>query len=85
MGSVLLSRRSFVAVTGAAIVAVASAASAKADFRYRLGLSQPLDSPNFIRLREMAEGVRTKSNGRMLIDVVGAGRRSRAARRPYAC
>jgi TRAP-type transport system periplasmic protein len=73
MGSVLLSRRSFVAVTGAAIVGAASATTAKADFHYRLGLSQPLDSPNFIRLKEMAEGVRTESNGRMLIDVMGAG------------
>jgi hypothetical protein len=73
MGSVLLSRRSFVAVTGAAIVGAASATTAKADLHYRLGLSQPLDSPNFIRLKEMAEGVRTESNGRMLIDVMGAG------------
>ena len=73
MSRVLLSRRSFVAVTGAAIVSAAGTASAKADFHYRLGLSQPLDSPNFIRLKEMADRVRTESSGRMVIDVMGAG------------
>jgi hypothetical protein len=47
---------------------------AKADFRYRLGLSQPLDSPNYLRLQEMAEKVRLETNDRMLIEVHGAGR-----------
>lgn len=73
-----LSRRSFIAGTGAAITVGATlgadaATDAKAEFRYRLGLSQPLDSPNFIRLQEMAGKVRDESNGRLLIEVKGAG------------
>jgi tripartite ATP-independent transporter DctP family solute receptor len=73
-----LSRRSFIAGTGAAITVGATigadaATAAKAEFHYRLGLSQPLDSPNFIRLQEMAGNVREESNGRMLIEVKGAG------------
>jgi len=36
-------------------------------------LSQPLDSPNYIRLKEMAEKVGQETNGRMQIDVLGAG------------
>lgn len=73
-----LSRRSFIAGTGAAITVGATigadaATAAKAEFHYRLGLSQPLDSPNFIRLQEMAGKVREESNGRMLIEVKGAG------------
>jgi TRAP-type transport system periplasmic protein len=73
MRRALLSRRDFVAGTAAAIVASSASTKAKADFRYRLGLSQPLDSPNFLRLKEMAESVRAESNGRMQIDVMGAG------------
>ena len=46
---------------------------ARADFRYRLAFSQPLDSPNFVRLREMADKVRAETNGRMLIELHGAG------------
>ena len=34
---------------------------------------QPLDSPNYVRLQEMADKVRAESNGRMLIEVHGAG------------
>jgi TRAP-type transport system periplasmic protein len=73
MRRLLLSRRSFIVGTGATILASAGATTAKADFQYRLGLSQPLDSPNFIRLQEMADAVRAESNGRMQIDVKGAG------------
>ena len=73
MGRLLLTRRKFVAGTGAAIFASATATPAKADFHYRLGLSQPLDSPNFIRLKAMAEAIRAESNGAMVIDVMGAG------------
>lgn len=73
-----LSRRSFIAGTGAAIslgatVGGRAATPAKADFKYRLGLSQPLNSPNFIRLQEMAANVGTESNGRMVIEMHGAG------------
>jgi hypothetical protein len=66
-------RRRF--ITGATAVIVAGTGThAKADFRYRLGLSQPLDSPNYLRLQEMAEKVRLETNDRMLIEVHGAGR-----------
>jgi tripartite ATP-independent transporter DctP family solute receptor len=64
-------RRRLIAGLGAA--ALAGAARAQAQFRYRLGLSQPLDSPNYIRLKEMAERVQAETGGRMQIDVQGAG------------
>jgi tripartite ATP-independent transporter DctP family solute receptor len=67
-----LSRRRFIAGSTAAI-AVGAGTRAKADFRYRLGLSQPLDSPNYARMREMADKVKADSNGRMQIEVHGAG------------
>ncbi len=38
--------------------------------RYRLGLSQPADSPNGIRLREMADHVRADTVGAMQIEVI---------------
>lgn len=66
-----LSRRRFIAGTAAAILGAGT--SAKADTSYRLGLSQPLDSPNYLRLKEMADHVRAESNGRMAIEVHGAG------------
>ena len=66
------SRRRLVAGIGAA--ALASGVRAQSgEIRYRLGLSQPLDSPNFIRLKEMADRVRTDTNGRLQIEVFGAG------------
>jgi tripartite ATP-independent transporter DctP family solute receptor len=73
-----LSRRSFIAGTSAAITVRATigadaATAAKPEFHYRLGLSQPLDSPNFIRLQEMAGKVSDESKGRLLIEVKGAG------------
>src|SRR5262249_33493542 len=40
------------------------------EMRYRLGLSQPADSPNGIRLREMAERVRADTDGAMQIEVI---------------
>jgi len=78
MRQFFLSRRRFIAGTGAAItigatVSVRAAAPANAEFTYRLGLSQPLTSPNFIRLQEMAANVQAESNGRMLIEMHGAG------------
>lgn len=54
-------------------VGARAAVPSGADFRYRLGLSQPLSSPNVIRLQEMAANIRAESNGRMLIEVHGAG------------
>ena len=38
--------------------------------RYRLGLSQPSDSPNAIRLREMADRVAADTAGAMQIEVI---------------
>jgi len=52
---------------------VASTGAKAADIRWRLGLSQPLDSPNVIRLQEMAGGIRAETGGRLQIDVFGAG------------
>jgi tripartite ATP-independent transporter DctP family solute receptor len=40
-----------------------------ADFRYRLGLSQPADSPNCIRLKEMAGRVAADTHGALAIEV----------------
>jgi TRAP-type transport system periplasmic protein len=72
LGSKRLSRRRFMAGATAATIIVSTGARA-ADFRWRLGLSQPLDSPNFIRLKEMADRIRTETNGRLDIEVLGAG------------
>ena len=67
-----VSRRTF--LTGLAAAALAGARTAQsAEFRYRLGLSQPLDSPNVLRLKEMAERVRADTGGAMQIEVHGAG------------
>jgi tripartite ATP-independent transporter DctP family solute receptor len=41
--------------------------------RYRLAFSQPLDSPNAVRLSEMADHVRAETGGRMVIELHGAG------------
>lgn len=65
-----LNRRQFVAGSAALIL---TAKSARADFSWRLGSSQPLDSPNVIRLKEMAEQVFAETNDRLRIEVFGAG------------
>ena len=69
-----LSRRHFIGGAAAATVlastsAFTSTAPRAADYRYRLGLSQPLDSPNYIRLKEMADRVHADTHGRMQIDL----------------
>src|SRR3954465_15627927 len=65
-----MDRRNFIVGT----VALAGTVRAQgAQYRYRLGLSQPLDSPNYLRLKEMAERVAADTGGRMRIDVQGAG------------
>ncbi len=66
-----LSRRGFIGGTAAIILAGSSAKAA--DIGWRLGSSQPLDSPNVIRRKEMAERVRAETNGRLQIEVFGAG------------
>src|SRR6266566_930946 len=68
------SRRRFV-IGGAAAAMLASTDTRAADIRYRLGLSQPEDSPNYIRLKEMADHIRAETGGRMQIDVYPAGKR----------
>ncbi len=69
----MLSRRRFIAGTAAVAVVATGTRARAADFKYRLGLSQPLDSPNYVRIKEMADKVRADSNGRMNIEVHGAG------------
>ena len=67
------SRRRFVMGAGAAAV-LASTDSRAADVRYRLGLSQPEDSPNAIRLKEMVDNIRSETGGRMQIELYPAGK-----------
>lgn len=64
-------RRLVVGVGAAALAGGVRAQSGQ--IHYRLGLSQPLDSPNYLRLKEMADRVRTDTNGRLQIEVFGAG------------
>src|SRR5690349_3309111 len=72
-GKGMITRRRFIAGIGAATLAAAGGPALGAEFRYRLGLSQPLDSPNYLRLKLMAEHVRADTDGAMQIDVQGAG------------
>jgi tripartite ATP-independent transporter DctP family solute receptor len=65
-----MDRRSF--VTGIGAAALAGCATTRETYRYRLGLSQPLDSPNYLRLKEMADRVRAETKGGMQIEVHGA-------------
>ena len=61
-------------VVGAGAAALAGGVRAQSGpIHYRLGLSQPLDSPNYLRLKEMADRVRTDTDGRLQIEVFGAG------------
>ncbi len=71
LATTLLSRRRF--IEGAAAGAWTAGSAKAADIRWRLGSSQPLDSPNVIRLKEMAERIRDETNGRLQIEVFGAG------------
>jgi tripartite ATP-independent transporter DctP family solute receptor len=69
-----LSRRQFIGGAAAATVlagtgACTSPSTRVAEFRYRLGLSQPPDSPNYIRLKEMAERIHADTGGRMQVDL----------------
>ena len=66
-----ISRRRFIAASAA--VALANTSARAADIRWRLGSSQPLVSPNVIRLKEMADRVSAETNGRLQIEVFGAG------------
>src|SRR3954447_9087024 len=68
-----VSRRTVILALGAGALGAAcqQQPTRTPEFRYRLGLSQPLDSPNYIRLKEMADRVRADTNGAMQIDVHG--------------
>src|SRR5690348_10397076 len=66
-----LSRRRFIGALGAATLDVSQHARA-AEFHYRLGSNQPLDSPNHRRMLEIADRVRADTAGRLQIDVHGA-------------
>jgi tripartite ATP-independent transporter DctP family solute receptor len=68
-----ISRRHFIGGMAAATVMGSTGARAQ-DFRYRLGMSQPIDSPNYVRLKEMAEGVLVETGGRMQIDIFAEGK-----------
>jgi len=69
----MTSRRRFLAGGFGAGALLAARGAHAANFRYRLGLSQPLDSPNYIRLKEMADRVQADTGGAMQIEVHGAG------------
>jgi tripartite ATP-independent transporter DctP family solute receptor len=64
-----LSRRHFIGGMAAAAVVTSTGVKATTEFRYRLGSSQPVDSPNYIRLAEMADRIRDDSRGRLQIEV----------------
>jgi len=66
------SRRRFL-IGSAAATMLASNHSPAAGIRYRLGLSQPVDSPNYIRLKEMADKVSAETAAQMQIDIYPAG------------
>lgn len=72
----MLSRRQFIGAAGATMLAGASAtagadgsAPAADSRKFRLGLSQPRDSPNYLRLKEMADGVAQDTQGAMAIEI----------------
>ncbi len=67
-------RRFMIGTATAAVIAGTGTRARAADTRYRLGMSQPLDSPNYIRLKEMAEHVSTETGGRMQIDLYPEGK-----------
>jgi len=65
----MITRRDFMGGAAAAVVAGTAGTARAAGLRYRLGLSQPADSPNCIRLREMAERVAADTQGALAIEV----------------
>ena len=66
-----ISRRHF--ICGTAAIVLRSTSARAGDIRWRLGSSQPLDSPNIIQLKEMAEGVAAETGELLQIEVLGAG------------
>ena len=72
--SKMISRRRFLAGTAAAAAMLATSRARAAEINYRLGMSQPMDSPNYIRLKEMADNVRKETGGAMQIDIFPAGK-----------
>jgi tripartite ATP-independent transporter DctP family solute receptor len=69
-----LSRRGFIAGVAVASLAASARLRAQAQHNWKLGASQPADSPNCIRLGEMAERVRADTGGRLNIEVFAESR-----------
>jgi len=68
-----ITRRHFIGT--AATLAVASALPSRAaSWRYRLGFSQPADSPNGVRLKEMADRVAADTGGALAIELFSDSR-----------
>lgn len=70
----MIPRRQFIGGAAAATVlagagACASVGGRSAEYRYRLGLSQPSDSPNYLRLKAMADGIDADTHSRMRIEI----------------
>ncbi len=72
--STRFSRRNFVGGMAATAILAGAGARAADGIRYRLGSSQPLDSPNVIRLTEMATRIRADTGGRMQIEIFADSR-----------
>jgi tripartite ATP-independent transporter DctP family solute receptor len=69
-----VSRRAFIAGVAAASLAAAARLRAEAQYNWKVGASQPADSPNCLRLGEMADRVRTETGGKLNIEVVPESR-----------
>jgi tripartite ATP-independent transporter DctP family solute receptor len=65
---VAINRRQFIG-SAASLAASAAFPARAAGYRYRLGLSQPGDSPNYIRLKEMADRVAADTQGALSIEI----------------
>ncbi len=72
--SKMLSRRRFLAGTAGAAAMLATGRVRADEIHYRLGMSQPTDSPNYIRLKEMSDNVRRETGGAMQIEIFPAGK-----------
>ena len=73
-GTNKFSRRRFLMGSAAAAMLASTQTRAAADIRYRLGMSQPEESPNYIRLKEMADRIHVETGGRMQIEIYPAGK-----------
>jgi tripartite ATP-independent transporter DctP family solute receptor len=72
----MTSRRHFIGAAAATMLAGASTTARAADStpaadsrKFRLGLSQPKDSPNYLRLKEMADRIAEDTRGAIAIEI----------------